>query len=162
KLADLRLLDPLLGCISSHNQRWTTFVAAEALPGFGRALVAELQRDLVTTPVPGARLRVLARIDPRVAADVCRSLLEGRRAGVRVAGWPVVAEVEPHEAAKRALQLLPEAKDAGLRSAALGALKGARSKAALDALLAALSEPAAVWAGARSALAQLPHPDTVP
>jgi HEAT repeat protein len=164
KLADLRLLDPLLGGLSVPNKRWQAFAADEALPGFGRALVDELQRDLVAQPaaVAGSRLRVLSRIDRRVATDVCRSLLGGRNAALRAEALPAFADLEPREAAKRALQLLPKARDSGFRAAVLAALKGARTKAALDALLAAVSESAPVWAGALVALAKLPHPQTVP
>jgi HEAT repeat protein len=158
--ADLRLLTPLEAAFESRSVELADLAVTKALPAFGPAVVPELRRrlDLMGNRPDARRLAAVCLIDDKAGRALCREAL--------TAGSPVLQEqalasllaLDPAEAEKAALGVLAGKPTKPVRGAALAALGGGRSDAALDALLEALAGPDDLWTHAVGALATLPHP----
>jgi hypothetical protein len=148
-------------------------VAAEGLPQLGPAVLPELRQalDLNGTSSDARCLAAVCRISRPAGAEVCRLALQAgsnprRRPEAR--GWRAKSGVPglveamrwvpevlgPAEAEQLGLAFAGDG-DYLLRGAALAALRGARSKAALECLLAAVNLD-----DGRKSLLTLPNPAT--
>ncbi len=163
-VADLRLAGPLLATLNSGSSELARAAAAHALPRFGRPLVPELVRalDLGGKQTDARRLEAVCAIDGKVGLELCRKAIAGGSKPVRTQALTCLAALDPAEAERHALAVLSEKLPLEVRNAALRALGGSMSDAALDTLLAVLEaehgwEPAY---GAFEALAKLKHPQT--
>jgi HEAT repeat protein len=187
-VADLRLVGPLLGGLGDGYGELAERIAEEALPAFGPALLPTLRRalDLKGKAADARRLIAICKIDVRLGAELCRRALDEGSPALQVQALKCYPWVDSAEAERAALALLArgvlpgiragagESDDGGpatkvlsrevsrpVRAAALAALAGSRTAAALEALIAAAPDHAEVWLVASSVLAALPHPDVV-
>ena len=163
-VADLRLLEPLLGGLSDGYGALANLIAEQALPAFGPALVPELrqQLNLKGNQQDARRLEALCRLDQASGAELCQAALAEGNATLKVQALKCLPRVAPTKAEQVALEVLGQRPARELRCAALAALATSRSDAALEAVLAAVSEDRETWAAASEALQKLPHPQTMP
>jgi hypothetical protein len=186
QVVDLRLVGSLLAGLEDGNSYLANLIAEQALPAFGPAVLPELLQGLNFKGGRGdARwLMAVCRIDRRAGLEACRKALADGSAALRLQALKCLPLVDQAEAEREALSLLSRgilptlrADTAGsaqaapkilaqeasreVRGAALAALAFSRRDAALDALLAAVSDHEDVWEEARSALQRLPHPQAV-
>jgi HEAT repeat protein len=164
-VADLRLVDSLLCGLDHGHSELAHCIAAGALPAFGRAVLPELRRGLAIGPrskgTDARRLAAIVAIDPKEGAALCRAALDQGSSVLRIRALTCLAAIDPAEAERRALELLAGTPAREVRVAALAALQGARSDAALEALVAAVADhpvDALAWQATQSALKALPHP----
>ena len=165
-VADLRLVEPLLGGLGDGNGELADRVAEGALPAFGPAVLPDLRRDLALTSqakgTEARRLAAICKIDPEGGAELCRMALDRGGNVLRSRALTCLAAIDPAEAERRALELLDGTIPRELRVAALTSLRAARSDAALEALVAATADWNDYQArhATLSALKTLPHPRT--
>jgi HEAT repeat protein len=136
--ADLRLVDFLLERLGIGSYDATTErVTEQALVGYGPAILPELERGLDLKGKVGhaRRLRALCRLDARRGAELCRQALADGGPTVQAEAVRSLGRLDPEAAERAALELLARKPARDLRAAILTALAGARSDAALDALV---------------------------
>jgi HEAT repeat protein len=161
-LADLRLLDPLLGWLAGLDDGMAHSVAQDWLRPLAGALVPELLRrfDVRGGKADAARLASLCALDRKAARPLCLRVLTEGDTPLRALALETLTRIAPAEAARLALDLLTTKAPLPLRVAAVQALAPARGEAPLVALLAALDGPFDVWIAAAHALGTVDHPQT--
>jgi HEAT repeat protein len=158
---ELRLVGPLLAGLEHPDKDAPHRIAYGFLPHFGKAIVPELRRDFDPQGARGDAMRLLAlsRIDAAACLSACRTALAAGSDLVRSQALELLVELDAAEAESAALRVLREPSAAKeVRCAALKALGGARSDAALEVLLAtADGDDKEAWAAWR-AFRDCPHP----
>lgn len=156
---DLRLL-PF--CVKAINDPAVGYVVAEELlPSLGHLVVPELKATLRLEngkETDAKKLRVLAAI---LKEEVKPLLIEAASKGspeIRRTAVSELSELDPAAVEPIALKLLADDRSMEVRKAAASALGGARSDAALDALLAAFTEQRELRRPALVSLARIDHP----
>jgi HEAT repeat protein len=163
-VADLRLLDPLLGALGDGYTELADLVAEKALPAFGPAAAAELRKGfaLEGKKADARRLVALCRADAGVGLELCRAALREGSLAVRTQALKSLAEVAaPREVEQAATAVLSGKAKKELRQAAVEALGrlGPAGPNAVPLLLAALrdKEWCVQWA-AGSSLGRIGRP----
>lgn len=167
EIADLRLFDDLVaslvadGFADDGDEMVADLVANEIAPLIGAPLAARLASAVAASPGDPRLLRALAAVEPPAAVGHLSKALASRRQAVRLAALDTVRRHLPGDPRLEAA-VLASARHAAeqVRSAALFALSGYGSDAAVAALELAAGDPATHEIAARS-LGSSPHPRAV-
>lgn len=162
-IADLRLVDALVFAMGDGyiGEQVTT----KAIPLLGAAIVAPIRAKLdfaKGTVTDGRRLRALVAVQGPAARDLLRQALTEGNAELRAAAFEAVADHVRGEAEFEPLVLATIAKERNdeVRQAAVRALAGFASDAALAAVVAACDDPDTLDVAAE-ALGTSRHPKAV-
>jgi HEAT repeat protein len=164
-VADLRLVTPCLEALEDSYAPLAELAAQDVVPALGKAVLPELRAalNLQGKVADTRRLQAVCRIDPSAGADLCRQALTAGNNLLRIEALQRLPEVgRPGEAEQAALALYQDkAKD--VRVAAVETLGKGTTDAALEALVAALTDrDYEVQESAVDSLADGPHPQTTP
>jgi HEAT repeat protein len=145
QVADLRLLDLLLGALGDGNSYLAVLVADKALPLFGPTIAGELNAglDLKGKRDSARRLEVLCRADPGAGLDLARAAFRQGSPPLRVQALRSLSELaEAAEVERAAAEVLAGRPSAEMRYAAIAALRKSFSvtPSALALLTAALRD----------------------
>jgi HEAT repeat protein len=158
--ADLRLLPVLLDSLNTTSDDLAEALLKKALPAYGSGL-AQVLRDSLN--LEGDRrdtrkLELLCRLDKEGARALCQTALEKGNWLLKEQALRSLAEADPAEGERVAMQMLQDKPVPQVRGAALAALGRSKSNQALDRLLEGLGASDAVHRGAVEGLKQSPHP----
>ncbi len=164
--ADLRLLSPLLDAIEDNYAPLSDLVTEQALPALGVGVLPEVETRLKITDgkIPDARrLGLICKLNPERGLELCRQAIKTGSIALRVKALELLPDIShKDEAEKTGLELYQD-KSAEVRVAAILALRHAKSKEALAAILAAASDRSTQVRNAIvKTLTEMPNPETTP
>ena len=163
-IADLRLVHAAIQAMGDSYGELADTVSTKVVPRFGRAIVEPVRSKLKFPgrAIDGRRLRALVAVEKTTSKPLLEQALREGSADMResaldamASDLPGVPELEPI-----VLDLIAKEKAAGVRRAAIRALKGYSSDASLEALLVATTDGRTLRA-ATEALGGSKHPEVV-
>jgi HEAT repeat protein len=161
KLADLRLVGPMIGVLGGGNSDLADYLATTVLPSFGRSVLPDLERGLDLKGKIGDARRLLAicAIDSKRGAELCRQALAEGSESVQTRALECLGSIDPKSAEQVALKMIVEGKS-GIRAACCRALRNVVTDNVLNAITACVEDGSEVWQAAQKVLTTYKHPKT--
>ncbi|MFT3770008.1 MAG: HEAT repeat domain-containing protein [Minicystis sp.] len=155
---DLRILPFAVAALGDSGVGWV--VQSQLLPKLGSVVVPELRASLKLkgSSLDARKLRVLAEIEREGAKPLLIEAAENGSPEIRAAAIDELSELDPAAAEPIALRLLATDRSADVKRAAVEALSGAKSDAALDALFEVFTKGGDLRRAAGESLAAIDHP----